>query len=211
MQNKSTDKDKKKEKKINKDLHKFLHLDYEKALDLLKMLQQHKLNYQKFYISLVGVVFTVSIGLINFASSKNAQVINILKLSISIEELVGLLLLLSFFVGYLILRNLASIRKSEVFFNNSILILRKKFIEELKLGKDYPNLEPVHALRRESADYYSIAICALINLFLLLASISFIFNNVEGFPGIIVTTALSILYTILYYVTIERYLGKNDI
>ena len=189
--------------------NKFLRLDYDKGLQLLIALQSHKLSYQRFFITIVAVVSTVSIALVNFASSQGRDGIDALGFSFSIQELIGVLLILSALVGYFITKNLVSIRISEVFFNNAIAFVREELVEECGLGEGYPNVRPVKALRRESSDYISIAVFSIINLVLLLCGSALLAPHLDGMAGFVVVGILVLVVVVVHILTIEKPLGDD--
>lgn len=186
----------------------FLKLDYEKGLQLLGDLQNHKIEYQKFFIAVVGVVGTVSVALFNFVSASKRYSVTRSGLTVSVQEMIGLLLVVASFVAYFIVKNLSSIRVNEVFFNNAIQHVRQHCIQRFSLGENYPNIERIEPLRRTSADYVTILVCAVINLIMLLCGFALLFPNLDGLGGVILLALTALVYLGVYLATIEREMAR---
>ena len=186
----------------------FLKLDYEQGLQLLGDLQDHKIEYQKFFIAVVGVVGTVSVAMFNFVSASLRYTVTRSGLTVSAQEMIGLLLIVASFVAYFIVKNLSSIRVNEVFFNNAIQHVRQHCIRQFALGEDYPNIEKIEPLRRTSADYVTIIVCATINLIMLLCGFALLFPRLDGLGGVILLVLITLGYVLLYILTVEREMAK---
>jgi hypothetical protein len=184
----------------------FLKLDYERLLHLIGDLHKHKIDYQKFYIALVTVIGTVSIALVNYYSQKE---IEIKGANFKIENLIGLLLIISSAIGYTIIKNLVSIRKSEVYFNNSLIYLRNILIKEFNLSKEYPQLDEANTSDRKSADYITIVISSLVNMLFWIFGIGLLFSTIDKFGFTFIICLSTVGYIIVHLTTIERELHKG--
>ncbi len=190
----------------NESLMSFLKLDYDKLLQLIVNLHKHKVDYQKFYIAIVTVIGTVSIALINFYSQEG---IEIKGASFKIENLIGLLLIISSTIGYAIIKNLVSIRKSEVYFNNSLIKMRGLLIKEFKLGDEFPQLDETSASERKSADYVTIITSSFINMLFWVFGICLLFSSIELFGLVFIICISSLFYIIIHLITVEKVLQKG--
>lgn len=179
--------------------HDFFKLDYEKSLEIIKQLHEQKLNYQKFYVSLAASIVALSILILRLTPS------SVIK-GLPTDNLVGIIFVLSGIIGYIVIRNLTSIRCNEVFFNNLIIELRRIYIKGLGL-QNYANLRFAVANDRRSADYISIIGCSLINLFMLLIGVFLIFANENPIQLGFSVGAISAVYVGLHIYTIEKSLS----
>lgn len=180
-------------------------LDYEKAIDISLKLDQSKITYQRFYISLVSVIGTISIGFLklNVFDTNNSIV--------TIEVLIGLLLIFSSILGYTIIRNLVSIRRQCCYFNNAIIYLRSLLIEKLDLAKEYPVLKRVPGNHHHSADYITIILCSAVNLSMLCCGFSLLLELISLAPiasGFLIGL-ISLSYILVHIFTIEKILNKE--
>lgn len=180
-------------------------LDYEKSIDVSLKLEQTKLTYQRFYISLVSIIGTISIGFLKLnVFEANKSVANI-------EVLIGLLLIFSTILGYTIIRNLVSIRRQACHFNNAIIYLRDILIKKLSLDTEYPTLKKVPSNHRHSADYITILLCSLVNVSMLCCGCSLLFDLIKLQPVAygLIFTFITTAYSVIHYLTIERVLHMD--
>lgn len=179
-------------------------LDYEKSIDISLKLEQNKLTYQRFYISLVSIIGTISIGFLKL------KVFDTGNSRITIESLIGLLLIFSTILGYTIIRNLVSIRRQCCYFNNAIIYLRELLIEKLDLHEKYPVLKKVPANHQHSADYITILLCSFVNLSMLCCGLALVLNLFSLLPiamGLILAV-FALGYFLIHVYTIEKILNK---
>lgn len=180
-------------------------IDYEKSIEVSLKLEQAKLTYQRFYISLVSIIGTISIGFLKL------NVFDTNKSVANIEVLIGLLLIFSTILGYAVIQNLVSIRRQSCHFNNAIIYLRELLINKLSLDSQYPTLKKVPANHYNSADYITIILCSLVNLSMLICGTSLLFDLVKLQPlayGFIFTL-VAVFYCTIHYYTIEKVLNKT--
>jgi hypothetical protein len=188
------------QEKNGRSIFSFFKLEYEKSLDVALKLEQTKLTYQRFYIQVVSLIGAISIAFLKLKIFDNSNPV------VTIEGLIGLLLIFSSVLGYAIIRNLVSIRRQCVFFNNTIIFLRREVIRRLEVKINTPTLIPVAANDRKSADYITIILYSFVNLFMLSCGFALLLKDVAITPYVdaILFTCISIIYLILHYFTIER-------
>ncbi len=187
------------------DLYK---LDYEKGVENALKLESTKLAYQKFFITMVTAIGSISIALLklNFFEKNNSSSF------LTIESLIGTLLILSSVIGYIIIRNLVSVRRQAVWFNNAIIILRSELLKKYGLTNQLPELKAVPKNSKDSADYITIILCSFINLTLLISGVILLIEMLT--PLSILATAFpititAILYFSIHYHTVEKLLIKE--
>ena len=179
--------------------HEFFKLDYEQSLEIIRQLHDQKLNYQKFYVSLAASIVTLSILIFRFTPTGTLK-------GISTDNLVGVLFILSGIIGYIVIRNLTSIRCNEVFFNNLVIDLRRIYIKGLNIS-NYANLKFAISGDRRSADYISILGCSVINFFMLQIGLLLVFTNVNAIQLSFSVGAISVIYILLHILTVEKVLS----
>ncbi len=189
------------ENELHNRSHEFFKLDYEQSLEIIRQLHDQKLSYQKFYVSLAVSIVTLSILIFRFTPTGTAK-------GISTDNLVGVLFVLSGMIGYIVIRNLTSIRCNEVFFNNLVIDLRRIYIKGLNIG-NYANLKFAISDDRGSADYISILGCSAINFFMLLIGLLLIFSNGNPIQLSFSVGVVSFMYLLLHIFTIEKALSSG--
>ena len=184
------------------DLYK---LDYEKSVEISVKLEHSKLSYQKFYISMVSVIGTISIGFLKLNIFKANESVG------TIENLIGCLLLFSSILGYAIIRNLVSLRRQCIHFNNAIIYLREQLINNLHLEMKYPSLKKVPANHLHSADYITILLCSIINLSMLAGGLMLLLNlpSIKPIPLTLILVTVFALYAFIHNQTIEKVLRTD--
>ena len=176
-------------------------MEYDKALDTSLKLEQAKLAYQRYFISLVVAVGTISITFLKSEFFKDNH-------NYTIENLIGLFLMFSTILGYIILRNLVSIRRQSIWFNNAIIYIRGRIINNLELSEEFPKLKEVSANDKHSADYITILLCSLINLIMWVSSFILLIgtDKIGAIPLALSITVVVLIYVFLHYFTIEKML-----
>ncbi len=206
-------------------IHDYLKYEYDIVIKLISSLEHKKLQYQKFFISMVGIIGTVTITLLNYkykvvsttaaqasdahqaataVASKAAIVVELL----SLEEVLGIVLVISAAFGYGIVRNLASVRMFECFYANTAIKLRDLFIECFNIKDHFINLSQLVPSDRHSSDYIMILICNLINLIMLAFGLFLMIGKTSDTFLIIFTISVSFIYFGIHIYSIERYLRK---
>lgn len=211
--------------------------EYEIVISMIDKLEEKKLQYQKFFATLVGIVGTASITLLNYKSkiietSKAAastlgqhsqalpnnqintskvigQNIYIVFDLFSLEQILGVLLIISSFFGYGIVRNLASARAFECFYANTAIRLRGLFIETFNIQRGFDNLSLLIPHDIHSSDYITIIICSFINFIMLSFGLFLVLGSSDMKIVGILYFLLSPLYFVFHFVTIERYLRRK--
>jgi len=189
------------EEKILKNAIEFYKMDYGKGIDTALKLEQTKLTYQRYFISLVTAIGTISVAFLKSEFLKE-------KSSLTIESLIGLLLIFSTILGYILIRNLVSIRRQAVWFNNAIIYLRSRLIAEFELTSEFPQMKEVPENHKHSADYITILLCSFMNLIMLASGTILLFglNEVASIPLAIAMVAVILFYVLVHYFTIEKIL-----
>jgi hypothetical protein len=189
-----------KEKKLKKVIE-FYKLDYAKGFETALKLEQTKLTYQRYFISLVTAIGTISVAFLtsDFLNKQDY---------LTVEMLIGLLLIFSTVLGYILVRNLVSLRRQAIWFNNAIIYLRGKLINEFGLADEFPQMKQVPENHKHSADYITILLCSFINLVMLVSGTVLLFNLSE--MGKIAMTLIIIfvvfVYIFIHFITIEKIL-----
>lgn len=176
--------------------HEFFKLDYEQALEIIRQLHDQKLSYQKFYVSLAASIVTLSILIFRFPPAGTLK-------GLSTDNLAGALFILSGIIGYIVIRNLTSIRCNEVFFNNLIIDLRRIYIKGLNIS-NYANLKFATSADRHSADYISILGCSVINFLMLQIGLLLVFTNGNAIKLSFSVGGIFILYVLFHILTVEK-------
>lgn len=177
-------------------------MDYQITTDAALKLEHTKLIYQRYFISLVTAIGTISIAFLKFKFLDNSSLF-------SIENLIGLLLIFSAILGYIITRNLVSIRRQCIWYINSIIYFRKKLILEFGLTDKTPQLKEVAGNEKDSADYITINLFSLVVVVMLIIGFAlFIGELLEPIYMSCFTGVVVIIYGILHYHTIEKALKK---
>jgi len=184
-------------------LYDFLKLEYETGVSLVKDLDGRRINYQRFFITLITVVSSLSIALLNFYSKFETKVI-ILK-HFTPDRLIGFLLLVSAIMGYGIIRNLASIRLYETFFKNMLLDIRQTLVNLFGV-EGYVTLIKTDPDDRTSSDYISIFVSSLINFFILIFGIVLMTHQSNFILMLVPIFLVSGVYGALHIFTIENHL-----
>ena len=184
-------------------LYDFMKLEYETGVSLVKDLDARRITYQRFFVTLVTVVSSLSIALLNFYSKFETKVI-ILKY-FTPERLIGFLLFVSALMGYGIIRNLASIRLYETFFKNMLLDIRQTLVNLFGI-EGYVTLIKTDPDDRSSSDYISIFAFSLINFFILIFGIVLMTHHSNLFLMLVPIFIASIVYGALHIFTIENHL-----
>ncbi|WJJ96530.1 hypothetical protein [Algibacter luteus] len=189
------------EKKILKNAIEFYKMDYEKGIETALKLEQTKLTYQRYFISLVTAIGTISVAFLKSEFLKEES-------SLTIESLIGLLLVFSTILGYILIRNLVSIRRQAVFFNNAIIYLRNKLIAEFKLANEFPQMKEVPENHKHSADYITILLCSFMNLVMLVSGTILLFglNGIASIPLALTMVGVVLFYVLVHIYTIEKIL-----
>jgi len=192
------------EEKILKNAIEFYKMDYSKGIDTALKLEQTKLTYQRYFISLVTAIGTISVAFLKSEFLKE-------KSSLTIESLIGLLLIFSTILGYILIRNLVSIRRQAVWFNNAIIYLRSILIEKFELTKEFPQMKEVPENHKHSADYITILLCSFMNLVMLSSGTILLFglNDVDSIPLAMVMVVVILFYVLIHYFTIEKILTTD--
>lgn len=182
----------------------FYKLDYEKGFETAIRLEETKLTYQRYYISLVTAIGTISVYFLTSEILKNQEYF-------TVERLIGLLLVFSTILGYILVRNLVSIRRQAVWFNNVIILIRRKIIENLELTDEFRQLKEVPENHKHSADYITINLCSLLNLIMLVCGFSLLFDisSINPIAISFILLLVVLLYIIIHWFTIEKILTTN--
>jgi len=191
------------EKKLDKVIE-FYKLDYAKGFETALKLEQTKLTYQRYFISLVTAIGTISVAFLTSDFLNNQDYF-------TVEMLIGLLLIFSTILGYILVRNLVSLRRQAVWFNNAIIYLRGKLINEFGLVEEFPQMKEVPENHKHSADYITIFLCSFINLVMLVSGTVLLFNltEMESLPLSIIIVGVVLAYIFIHYFTIEKILTTD--
>ena len=188
--------------------NKFLRLEYAKALDIVHRLHDVRMIYQKFYIALVASVITLSVVILQFPPEPSTETSKILTDLLNVHNLLGIFFLLSGSIGVVVVRNLASIRCNEVFYNNTVIYVRKLLLNSTDMGGSYPELNYAQAMDRRSADYQTICVCSGINFVLFFVGILFVFMELKGLQVAIVVVGTLMFYSAVHFILVERPMKK---
>ena len=168
----------------------FFKTEYEKSLEIVFELHQSRLAYQKFYVSIVGSIIALAVIFSRLFPEKPADG-NIFNY----QYLLAILFLSSSVVGYVVVKNLISIRKNEVFWTNFAIRLRDNMITELGISDGYPMLGKARAIDADSSDFQTIVACSILNIFTVIAgTIIIVPNN---------TTLITIFPTAIIFIFIH--------
>lgn len=186
-------------------VHDFLKHEYETLLDMIADLEDKKLQYQKFFATLVATTATVSVAFLKFASPSAIPSPNPVN-GAAADYLIGTLLVVSSLIGFGIVRNLASIRRFETFYAATAIGIRGLFIKAFKLEKEFGNFSVSSATDRNSSDYITIVLAAFIDLCLCISGVVLMLRG-QAVPVILVALGgTTVIYLLVYYVLIENYL-----
>lgn len=142
----------------------FFKTEYEKSLEIVFELHQSRLAYQKFYVSIVGSIIALAVIFSRIFPEKPAD-----TGIFNYQYLLAILFLSSSVVGYIVVKNLVSIRKNEVFWTNFAIDLRDNMIVELCIGGNYPVLGKARSTDPSSSDFQTIVACSILNIFTVIA------------------------------------------
>jgi len=187
------------DRKIIENALELYKLDYDKVIGIALQLQQTKLSYQKLFITVISTIGTVSIAFLKTDFLKSNS-------ELSIESLIGLLLLFASLIGYVLIRSLVSNRRQAIFYNNALIYLRSELIENYRLSDKFPKLKEVEGNHKDSADYITIVFYSIINGLILLL---FDLSNLTPLPLAVSIAGIAGAYFISYYLTIEKLLTNT--
>jgi hypothetical protein len=186
--------------------HDFFEIEYDKALEIVHKLHDMRLAYQKFYVSMAGSIIAIAILAAHFppgkqhgAEESTTSVATIAKL-MPVEMMIGFLFLICSIVGYVVVRNLVSIRRNEVYWTNFAISLRNHMMEHLDLPVTYPKLGEMRGIDWNSADFQTILACSVINVFIALIGSGFF---LDGAKPQHITLALVPVAAIYFYLHIQ--------
>jgi uncharacterized integral membrane protein len=188
------------------DLYK---IDYEKALGILQSLSEQKLAYQKAYMALFSGSLVVTLAVARFSNTSGTN-LSFFGSQMTLETILGILFLFVGILGLVVVRNLTSIRVSEVFFNNTIIVLRNRLIESANVESGYPNLVRTRCRNRRGSDYFSIIVGSILNLVFLLLGCVFLFTSMNLIQSVFVTLLFVVAYILIHCFTVERELQNGD-
>jgi len=183
------------------EINDFVQLEYKKAMLIIERLHAQKLSYQRLFISLVTGIGAVSIALLNFEADDKIVGFNT-------SNLVGFLLIITSVVGLSMIRNLAAIRKGEVFYTKISLIVRNYIIDQLRLPDTYPRIAIPSAKDRYSSDYITIFMCSLTNLTMFCSGIWFFIEVSNPLAVVLILLFFLVVYVNAHYRLIEKYLNR---
>ncbi len=191
-------------------VHEFLCIDYEQNIKMIDKLSEYKLSYQRLFITLFSAIAGVILAVLKLpGKSIGEEIVN----SVGLNHILGLIVLGTCLIGYVILKNLASTRISEMFFCRSIRKIREIYAQQLGLPHDYPQLKEVPVKSYRSADYQMILFLSVFNWIFLCSGISLIIYNPDNFkilPHLFSILATSVIYWIIHISQIEIYLKTGD-
>lgn len=190
-------------KECEKCAHDFLKFEYEILFKLISELESKKLLCQKFFVTLVTTVAALAIAFLNFWRNSNPNT------NYPTETLIGILLIFCSMIGFVIIRNLASIRKFEVYYANTIKEIRLIFLDVFDLKEILKSFKISKVTDRNSSDYITLLFGNMLNLFFCSSGIFFLTKNIENNKTVIPVIVIgTITFLIAHYVIIERYLRK---
>lgn len=184
--------------------HEYLVIDYDKAVSMIENLSSYKLSYQKMYITMFISIATISIALLQLPkSTASDKLLN----EVGFFNIIGFLIIGAAAFWFVIIKNLASTRISEIFFCRSIASIRSVYLEKVDFPENYPRLKNVDVLQRSSADYHMILVCSMMNGILFsCGSALLIYTKLSIFATIIVSIIILLIYGFVHYFLIEKYM-----
>jgi hypothetical protein len=181
----------------------FIKLEYESGITIIERLNNQKLSYQKLYIALITVIGSVSIALLKIQTTTN-------NVGISLQQLIGFLLLLIAILGFSVIRNMSAARRNSVFWAKNLKNIRFLIIQQLNLPQNYPMGHAPKASDRTSSDYITIFTCSIVNLFLLVASFTLLFYDRGPLQLSVTIVIVVVSYIFIYSIFIDGFLKKED-
>jgi hypothetical protein len=190
--------------------HEFLKMEYDKAVLMIEKLSSYKLSYQRIFIAMFASIGAITLAFLKIPTSSSAGEIIAF---IGLEHLLGLLLISTSAMGYVIVKNLASTRISEIFFCRSIKAIRALYKSQLGLPENYPDLRDVKVNEATSADYHTIIACSIFNALYFVCGVALLFyDNLSGRPIPFATVCFSagFIYFLVHLFQIQKYMVKGD-
>ena len=111
-------------------------------------------------------------------------------------------------IGAIVVKNLAQIRVNTVFFNNSVINIRKLFINTLNLS-GYPDMNLSDYADRKSSDYIAILLFNIINAFLFVFGVFIILEELNISQIIAFISAAVSLCIFFHFYCIEKALSAG--
>jgi hypothetical protein len=188
--------------------HEYLSIDYDKAVSMIENLSSYKLAYQKMYITMFISIATITMALLQLpTSTASDKLLN----DVGVFNFIGFLIFGSAAFGFVIIKNLASTRISEIFFCSSIAAIRSVYINKTDFPEDYPRLKKVDVLERSSADYHMILVCSILNGMLFSCGTTLIiYTKLSLVSTMIGAFFVFIIYGFAHYFLIEKYMKMGS-
>jgi hypothetical protein len=190
-------------------VHEFLCMDYEKNIEMIERLSTYKLAYQRMFITLFVTVGAIFLAIVQLPGISIAdEVVS----RVGLNHLLGLTFVGTAVLGYLIVKNLASTRVSEMFFCRSIRKIRQIYAQQLNLPDWYPQLLQVPVRAMKSADYQVIITLSAFNAAYLACGISLSLydpNRSNPLSMCVISIVAVLAYVTFHIFQIEVYLQSG--
>lgn len=188
--------------------HEYLSIDYDKAVPMIENLSGYKLAYQKMYIKMFISIATIAMALLQLPThTASDKLLN----EVGFFNFIGFLIFGSASFGFVIIKNLASTRISEIFFCSSIAAIRSVYINRTDFPEDYPQLKKVEILERSSADYHMILVCSILNGMLFSCGTTLIiYTKLSLVSTMIGAFFIFIIYGFAHFFLIEKYMKMGS-
>ena len=194
-------------KEITEKDFEFLKLDYEQGTLSMRQCHDQKLAYQRFYIAMVSAILAIIIYFDRlFLTEEKIKIAG--ENIINQNSLIGLSFIFAAITGAIVVKNLVQIRVNTVFFNNSVINIRKLFINTLNLSS-YPDIDLSDSADRKSSVYIAILLFNIINLFLFVFGVFIILKAFKISHTIEVILAAFIFCIVFHIYCIEKALNAG--